>query len=314
MAKPLGVDPTLDLDTVRVYVAETADGHRVEFTRALGARPGGGLAKIVGVSTLLGCPVRCRICDAGGHYEGRVTRDELLGQVLHAVRDRWPAGTPPCREVRVRFDRMGEPSFNAAVLDALVLLPSVLAPASVVPFLSTVAPARTESFFEKLRHLKDDLYPRGDFLVQVSLHSTDEDIRGWLVPVKLWSFEKIARWGEAFRSPGDRRIRLSFAVAENIPLDPAELLRWFSPDDFSVSLTPVNPTRAASSAGLQSALEPSDLGAAFLVVERFRQAGYDVQLSFAEEAQHGSSAACGQCATVAARQEIRPRRTLGLRH
>lgn len=297
-----------DDDAVQVFVAETRDGHRVEFTESTACRPGGGLACVVGVSTLFGCPIRCRICDAGGHYEGRLTRDELLGQVRAGL-ERWPRHRSDLRELRVRFDRMGEPSFNPAVLDAMVLLKSLVAPTPVVPFISTVAPARTEAFFEMLAHLKDDVYPRGDFAVQLSLHSSDPATRGWLIPVKLRSFEELARWGEGFVSPGDRKVLLSFAVAENIPLDPLQLLRWFSPQSFAVNLTPVNPTAAAEQAGVKSAIAPGALGPAFATVERFRRAGYEVQLSLTGARQHGSSAACGQCATRETRGELKVRRT-----
>ena len=63
-----------------VITAETADGHRLEL--AEGCEPGpSGARRVFSISTSLGCPVRCAFCDAGGHYEGRLTAAEILAQV-----------------------------------------------------------------------------------------------------------------------------------------------------------------------------------------------------------------------------------------
>ncbi|MFN2281594.1 MAG: radical SAM protein, partial [Anaerolineales bacterium] len=30
------------------------------------------------ISTLFGCPINCKMCDAGGHYRGKLTEEEMF--------------------------------------------------------------------------------------------------------------------------------------------------------------------------------------------------------------------------------------------
>jgi len=43
------------------------------------------------VSSSAGCPVRCRMCDAGSFFKGFLTGDEMLAQIHHLVRKRFGA-------------------------------------------------------------------------------------------------------------------------------------------------------------------------------------------------------------------------------
>ena len=59
------------------------------------------------VSTLFGCPVGCRMCDAGGEYNGKLTADEILAEIDFMVRRRFPDGIISISKFKIQFARMG---------------------------------------------------------------------------------------------------------------------------------------------------------------------------------------------------------------
>jgi 23S rRNA (adenine2503-C2)-methyltransferase len=209
------------------------------------------------ISTQYGCAVGCRICDAGlAGYGGNIEADLLLAQIRAALASHPELDPARVPKLKVHFARMGEPSFNPGVLGCLASLardgvgkgpfPGLL------PSISTVAPACSVSrdFMEGLAKVKEDSFGNGSFQLQFSLHSTEEEARRAIIPIRTWSFQEIARYGERWFRPGDRLISLNFALADGIPFDPAVLSREFSPERFLVKFTPVNPTSRADKNGL----------------------------------------------------------------
>jgi len=208
---------------------------------------------VIMVSTQFGCAVNCLMCDAGGEgYHGNLTGEELLAQIRLSLSFHPEIRPDEAAKIKVRFTRMGEPSLNPAVLECLghlgrsTLLPGLL------PSVSSVAPKspRCADFFAKLAALKDRYFSGGRFQLQFSVHSTDEDARRALVPVRKWSLEDIAAFGRDWVRPGDRRITLNFALGRDVPLDPAVLERVFSPERFLMKLSPIHPTRRSEEHGL----------------------------------------------------------------
>ena len=154
-------------------------------------------------------------------------------------------------KVKIHFARMGEPSLNPAVLEALRLLAREFPSRGILPSLSTVAPKSPaiEPFFRELIELKNELYAGGRFQLQFSLHSLDEKKRREIVPIKKWSLEEIAAYGEAFFRPGDRKLTLNFALGVGETIDGEKLSSLFSPEKFFVKITPINPTATADRGG-----------------------------------------------------------------
>lgn len=223
----------LDSPGARLFRGRTHDGHVVEFLDASTAT-----RRVFVLSTLVGCPVRCAVCDAGGGYKGRLTRDELFAQV-----DALAEGLPPAPEVMVELTRMGEPAFNAAVLGFLERLPRHLAPARARALVSTVAPAGADAFFEALLDVKARAWAPGTLTLQVSLFSTDEALRRTVVPVKVWPFAAIAAYARRFVVDGER-VTLNVPDA-GLPVDVAHLAASFPPELFRVKLSALTPTDAA---------------------------------------------------------------------
>ncbi|MHB8873308.1 MAG: radical SAM family protein [Myxococcaceae bacterium] len=298
-----------DDELARVFVAETHDGHRIELVDSTQPPVPRTEKWVLIVSTLVGCPVRCLICDAGGSYEGRLTGEEILEQIDFLVRRRYPDGKVPVPRFKIQFARMGDPAFNSGVLDALIALPKRFDAPGLIPSISTVAPASTQQWFEDLLVVKQRLYGGGRFQMQFSVHSTDELARRRLVPVKCWSFADIAEYGRRFYEPGDKKITLNFAAARGEPLDPKVLLQYFDPGKFVVKLTPINPTLAAAASGLVSLLDPCDLPGAQTVAAGFERAGYQTILSFGEVRENDIGSNCGMYVAGAREGAPRPRRT-----
>lgn len=262
------------------------------------------------VSSMFGCPVSCKFCDAGGDFAGRLTADEILEQISYVVQRRFPDGRVPIPKFKVQFARMGEPSLNPAVLEAMSRLPQVLDAPGLNVSLSTVAPsgAGARDFFENLIAVKERYYSRGRFQLQFSIHTTDSARRDELIPVKKWSFEEIAAYGERFCLPekGDKKVTLNFAPIVGFPIDARTVRRHFDPSRFLMKLTPLNPTVRSHQESLCSGIDPSDEIASRRIVEMFEEEGYEVILSIGELEENRIGSNCGQFVQRAIRSGTRP--------
>ena len=239
-----------------VYIVETSSGHLVECVESVQPPLPGEKKWVLLVSTMFGCPIGCLMCDAGGYYHGKPTKDEILEQIDFLVDKRFPDRNIPCEQLKIQFARMGEPSLNPQVLDVLQKLPERYHAPGLLPSVSTVAPAHTERFFDRLLEIKQQFYRQGHFQFQVSIHTTDIKLRDRFIPVNKWGFAQIAEYGERFYAMGDRKITLNFALAQGMPVDPAVLLQFFNPERFLIKITPLNPTYRARENELTSYINP----------------------------------------------------------
>jgi 23S rRNA (adenine2503-C2)-methyltransferase len=189
---------------------------------------------------------------------------------------------------------MGEPAFNRAVLRVIEELPGRYTAPGLMPSLSTIAPAGVDSFFNELIGIKDAHYSGGRFQFQFSLHTSDEQLRRSLVPIKTWSFDQMAAYGERYYQPGDRKITLNFALAEGNPVEADSLLRFFDPEKFLIKITPLNPTYTAQNHGLRSYIGTREEGADYEIPAMLQQAGYQVIVSIGELEENRIGSNCGQ--------------------
>jgi 23S rRNA (adenine2503-C2)-methyltransferase len=274
-----------------VFIAETDSGRQIEFVESVQPPIPREKKWVLIVSTLYGCPVGCRFCDAGSHYQGRLSRDDIVGQIDYLIRRRFPDGIIPVEKFKIQFARMGEPAFNQNVLDVLAELPKLYDAPGLLPAFSTIAPHGTEGFFDRLLEIKKKVFG-GSFQLQFSIHTTETELRDWLIPVRKWDFAQIAEYGEAYFQKGERKITLNFALADGMPVDPDVLLRHFSPDMFLIKITPVNPTYQAMRQNISSHIVPEK--ADYETIDVLRNVGYDVILSIGELEENHIGSNCGQ--------------------
>ena len=277
-----------------VYIGEMANGKLVEFVESVHPPIPRAKKWVLLISTLFGCPVGCAMCDAGGYYQGKLAKDEILAQIDFLVHRRFPTGNIPCEQFKIQFARMGEPALNDSVLEVLEELPQRYHAPGLIPSISTIAPAGCERFFEGLLAIQRAHYTGGHFQLQFSIHTTDTARRELMIPVKKWGFAEIAAYGERFHARGERKITLNFALAQDMPLDPVVLLAHFNPDIFLIKITPLNPTYKASESGLTSYIQPRAAEDDYPVFHALRQAGYQVLLSIGALEENLIGSNCGQ--------------------
>jgi len=285
------ISKTQEHEIASVFIAENGDGRRIEFVES--TQPPMDIHKkwVIIVSTLFGCPVDCKFCDAGGDYRGKLSAEEIFFQIDYLVKHRFPSGIPETEKFKIQFARMGEPAFNHAVLDVLEQFPEKYATDNFVASLSSIAPHGTDRFFDRLLDIKKSLYDQS-FQLQFSLHSTDVEQRNKLIPVTKWSFGKMASYGKKFFSDEGKKITLNFAPGKDNILDPMVLKEFFDPDIFLLKITPVNPTFKARQNKIDSLIvrEVKD----YPVIDELKSAGYEVILSIGEWEENAIGSNCGQ--------------------
>lgn len=277
-----------------VYVAKTKSGKYLEFVESIQPPLLRKEKWVLIVSTLFGCPVRCLMCDAGGNYCGKVSKEEIFAQIDYLIASRFPNHTPHCQKLKIQFARMGEPAFNPEVLKVLEELPNRYQNSCLIPCISTVAPYACNEFFDRLLPLKNKLYPNGVFRLQFSIHTTDSKMRDKLVPIKKWSFSQIADYGKKFYVKGDKKIALNFALAKEAPLSPDELAKHFDPKIFLIKITPVNPTAASLNNKIESYFVKTIDDDENKLVSSIQAKGFDVIVSIGELTENKIGSNCGQ--------------------
>lgn len=282
-------------DLAKVYVADMRgdNKHIIEFVESTQPPIPQSEKWVFIVSPSFGCPVNCKMCDAGGNFHGKLETDEILAQIDHMVRQKYPDGNIPVSKFKIQFARMGEPSLNPNILKVLEKLPNLYNAPGLIPSISTIAPKGTKKFFEKLIEIKDMYYSNGRFQLQFSIHTTDTKKRDEIIPVKKWNFNEISKYGERFRKNGDKKITLNFAAFQDYPVDTKVIRDQFDPKNFLIKLTPLNPTKKVKEGKLSSLIDPYNENTWEKIVNDFQSHGFDVILSIGalEENQIGSN--CG---------------------
>lgn len=281
-------------DLAIVHIAQAAGGNYVEFVESLYPPKSREEKWILTLSTLYGCPVSCTICDAGPFYLGRISKEGMFWQLDYMLSNRYPDGCIPVKKLKVHFTRMGEPAFNMSVLDVIEEFDLYFNAPGFMPSISSIAPKGTEKFFNELLRIKNEKFSGGKFQLQFSIHTTDIKKRDELIPVKKWSFNEIAAYGDKFYREGERKITLSFAPSNEYIIDPNKITAIFDPQKFLIKLTPLNTTSSTVKNNLTSLISPLNTEGIERVASEFRKNGYEVIISIGsyEELKIGST--CGQ--------------------
>ena len=252
---------------------------------------------IVNVSTQFGCPVGCPFCDAAQSWAGNPTVEEILAQVRWVLA-RHPEHVGTCGKLKVHFARMGEPSFNEAVLEAIARLPDEIPTPGLWACVATVAPRSRDAWFDRLFEVKERSF-RGRFQIQFSVQSTAEADRARLTPIAHWSLAEIAAYGTRFHRPGDRKVVLNFALARGVEFDPAVVASVFDPASFAVKVTPVNPTARGAEEGFETVLRSERADAVAAARDALVSRGFDVVFSVGAAGVDRIGSNCGQAVRVA---------------
>lgn len=283
-----------------LYAAERRDDptRRVEFIDALD--PGIPREKkwVAMVSTQFGCCVGCAMCDAGERrFRGNVPAEDMLEQVRRILGAHPETDPRSVAMFKLHFARMGEPTFNPGVLEAIETLAKGGALPGLVPSISTVGPDCPPSvdFLEELMRLKNRFFKGGRFQLQFSVHTTDPVQRRALIPIRTWGLDRVGAFARRWVKAGDRKVTLNFVSSPDLVVDPAALAAACRPEDCLVKLTPTHPTKRAARNGLvddwsQAPERVRERAAAF------EAAGFKVIINAPWPEETAGGVSCGQVA------------------
>lgn len=287
-------------DLAQVYVIQVRDdpSSLVECVGAIDPALPRSQKMVIVVSTQLGCPVRCAMCDAGTDYRGNLTKAEIRGQIAHVLEHWAGPDARRCAKLKVQFARMGEPSLNPAVLEVIEELGQEKLFDGLIPCIATTAPRAGAAWLEELVGVRDRWFGEGRFQLQMSIQSTSEATRDRMIPIRKWTLLEIAAFAQRITGPRDRKVTLNFALAEGVEVSPEALANTFDPTACLVKLTPLNPTYQAERSGLSTAFAPGGEESIQSLVAQIRAFGFEciVSTGLAEESELNTS--CGQLARI----------------
>jgi 23S rRNA (adenine2503-C2)-methyltransferase len=279
-------------ELAKVYVGELSDGHSIEFVESV-QPPRPREEKWVNIiSTMVGCPVGCRMCDAGGVYKRTLTAEEMKAQINHMVHTRFSDGKVMSHLWKIQLARMGEPTLNPDVLEFLNGLVGNNHENLVISF-STVGPSPCAPFIQELKRIKDKGFI-GKFQLQFSIHSTDDETRLRLIPMRSLALAEMAALGRQFRSSGDKKVTLNFIVMKDVPIDVERIARLFDTGNFLIKITPLNPTYRARYHKILPGFDPERPETVRTLVTKFEEKGFEVILSIGELEENQIGSNCGQ--------------------
>ena len=252
---------------------------------------------VITVSTQYGCSMGCSFCDVPRVGPGKnATFDDLIRQVLTGIK--LHPEIQSTKRLNIHFARMGEPTWNPAVLDATQWFKAHIDPEfKIHPVVSTMMPRNNEwlkTFIHTWMRMKNRLLG-GNAGLQLSINATDEAVRKAIFGGHACTLEEITEIMKGI-IPSGRKITLNFALSDygrQSVINPAVLRRAFNPSDYMVKLTPMHVTRAARTHGYETSGDPTTLAPYAAIEEALKHEGFDVLVFLASKEEDESRITCG---------------------
>ena len=202
---------------------------------------------VVTISTQYGCSMGCKFCDVPKVGPGRnATKQDLRDEIEWALCQH--AGIRHTKRLNVHYARMGEPTWNRAVLENAADLPSIIKPqlgdSLVHPVISTMMPranGHLEGYLRDWVWLKNSAYD-GNAGLQFSINSTSDGQRDYLFSGNALDLDKIAAIVDRLPMPKGRKFALNFALADNSVIDGERLASLFDTQKCMCKITPLHRT------------------------------------------------------------------------
>lgn len=250
------------------------------------------------ISSQKGCPMKCRFCDCPHYgYHGNATIDDLTHEVEIILKGENINHTD---RFNVHFARMGEPTFNPAVLEfaSKELRPLVnryIKAKTIHPVVSTMLPKSNKNlkdFLLKWCKIKNEEY-NGEAGLQFSINSTDDTQRNEQFNGMSLSLDEISALAAKLPMPKGRKYTLNFAVTKDTILDAKRLSKLFDKDKFIVKITPIHETNSAITNGFDVTTSYTD----YDVYRQFEQPliaeGWDVIVFVPSKEEDSDRITCG---------------------
>lgn len=185
---------------------------------------------MIGVSTMSGCPIRCKFCATGQMKKYRnLTAQEIIDQVLFIIKKN-NINPSDSKEFKINYTRMGEPFLNIdAVKEAVTYITSLYP--NTHHYVSTIGISGSDFSFVK-----------GNISLQISLHSFDDERRNWLIPYKKkMTIKELGM----IRTNSNLKTTINLTLVDNSDFDAKKLQKYFDKKHFFVKLSPINPNETS---------------------------------------------------------------------
>ncbi len=248
---------------------------------------------VITISTQYGCSMGCKFCDVSKVGKGiNATYNDLIRQVLTGI-ELHPE-VEYSKRLNIHYARMGEPTFNPFVLDATKWLKTHIDPEyKIHPVVSTMLPKNNEwlkTFIHTWIRIKNRLL-KGEAGLQFSINSTNDKERELIFNKQALPLEEIPKLMDG-SIPNGRKFTLNFAIAD-WEIDPDKLLKYFSPEDYIIKLTPMHKTIAAEKNNIKTTGDYTTYYPYKEIEEKLKSAGYDVLVFIASKEEDESRITCG---------------------
>jgi 23S rRNA (adenine2503-C2)-methyltransferase len=249
---------------------------------------------VITISTQYGCSMNCTFCDVPKVGPGKnATLNDLIRQVLIGITLHPEVATT--KRLNIHFARMGEPTWNPNVLDATKWFKTHIDPEyHIHPVVSTMMPRKNiwlKTFIHTWMRIKNRLL-RGEAGLQLSINSTDEEQRKEMFSGNALSLEEISKIMGGI-IPHGRKITLNFALADEYEVNPDKLLKYFSPMDYLIKITPIHKTKACVDNSITTS-GGYDYYSIYKKPEQdLKDAGYDVIVFIPSHEEDESRITCG---------------------
>ena len=181
---------------------------------------------MIGVSVMSGCPIRCKFCATGQMKKWRnLSTQEIVDQVDYIVSQHPDVNPLNSKEFKVNMTRMGEPFLNIDnVKEASKILTEKYP--NVHIFVSTMGIKDSDFSW-----IKDNV------ILQLSLHSFDENHRDWLIPYrKKMTIDELG----AVRTDSNLKTTINLSLLNESDFDINSIKKYFDKDKFFIKLSPIN--------------------------------------------------------------------------
>jgi adenine C2-methylase RlmN of 23S rRNA A2503 and tRNA A37 len=191
---------------------------------------------MIGVSTMSGCPVKCKFCATGTLKKYRkLTATEIVEQVLFIVNKNKEINPNNSREFKINYTRMGEPFLNIEAVKEAIRIITDMYP-NTHHYISTIGIKNA-----------DYSWIKGNITLQVSLHSLVEEKRNWLIPFKRKV--SISELGK-IRTESNLKTTVNMTLVDESDFDIEKLKNNFDKNKFFIKLSPINPNCVSDDNGI----------------------------------------------------------------
>lgn len=248
---------------------------------------------VLTLSTQYGCSSGCNFCDVPKVGPGlNATFEDLTGMIAAALTR--PGVPDYTKRLNIHFARMGEPTWNPAVLDCGLWIKENLSHRyNPHPVVSTMMPRHNEwlkHFIHTWMGIKNYAY-EGNAGLQISINSTDPSERDKMFNGNACTLPEIANIMQGIHPVG-RKITLNFAVAD-YTIDCGYLAGLFSPDNYIIKLTPMHKTNSAINNGIKTEGDYTTPEPYQELEVRFKKAGFDTLVFIASRDEDEGRITCG---------------------